>query len=502
MSLKRLAVRTKKSLSGLLDSPKEPAYTTEKVSNDLVDFGAGSSIDSSPSKSLGKGSPSRRNRFFESLRRKKAGNRSISEMNIQPPIGDETPLERKKPSLALNFEVSPPDQPIFDTTRKSLQASEIEVHRSSPITVPSAVKENMSPLQVMHPEVPGFSVGTIPDSPAPLHLRLIQETFPSFASFAADDFSTMQSSDATPLNSPLPTPLPGTNIPIQGVSKSEDSTASCPQTRSECTISQAYFDIPLHRIHGLDEHSIKTSTSARTAEIPIASRETDASFKLDDPFQDTVPDEHQLRSLSLRTTRGHGSDGRAIGALDHESLEDKSNVVSAYLAMHDDETSTKDEKQTELNRSEWGQHTGLYDGTGYGSDGESPTIVLDLFAAASILSDDFSEMTVDIALADDEIDDTNVDRKDNQDGMEASKATESKVSVDDHSLHDIIHAYVAGSEREQGGESEERTTRMAGSWPRAEDGVYEDGLEIIDTDAQEDIAAAARWTAMDTGFSG
>jgi hypothetical protein len=62
----------------------------------------------------------------------------------------------------LNFQRSPPSQPLFDLKRKD-SISSLEVQHSSPIPIPSA--DNQSARCHAPSVIPD---GTIPDSPAPL----------------------------------------------------------------------------------------------------------------------------------------------------------------------------------------------------------------------------------------------------------------------------------------------------------------------------------------------
>lgn len=75
-----------------------------------------------------------------------------------------TPKHPTKSSLALDFEESPPGQPIFDLSRKEYTNSGLDIHRSSPMPVPSSDKQSLrSPIQLS--VIPD---GTVPSSPAPI----------------------------------------------------------------------------------------------------------------------------------------------------------------------------------------------------------------------------------------------------------------------------------------------------------------------------------------------
>lgn len=117
------------------------------------------------------------------------------------------------PSLALNFEQSPPDQPIFELNlrHRSVSGSSLEVQHSSPMTVPGSVRQ--MDIYNLSPSSNDFPTGTIPTTPGPLQ-----------RAFERDPANHVhwQNASLTPLeghvpSAPVLTPLPGTNLSLEDV---------------------------------------------------------------------------------------------------------------------------------------------------------------------------------------------------------------------------------------------------------------------------------------------
>ncbi|KAF9740284.1 hypothetical protein PMIN06_009482 [Paraphaeosphaeria minitans] len=232
MTLHRLAVRTKKSLSGLYSFQTEstqvsssPGTSATKqttppkaASTAVEEFGLlRSDGDASP----GRDSPSRRHRLLGSLRSMKSLQTLRSKQNSskksedEPPARTEAPQTpvKETPSVSLNFEASPANVPMFGPmTRTNSCSSSLRVHHSSPITVPLPSHET-TPISSGTPSGLGtFPTGTVPDTPAPLQIVSVQEAIISnagkgspFPAFPDDDLEI----------EPLPTPMPGTNLPLE-----------------------------------------------------------------------------------------------------------------------------------------------------------------------------------------------------------------------------------------------------------------------------------------------
>lgn len=211
-------------------SPVEAAakltVTPPKTASSTVDeFGLlRSDEDTSP---LGKESPSRRHRLLGSLRSIKSlrnlrSNHSSSKKSEEEPVKSESPRSpqtpiRETPSVSLNFEASPADEPMFGPmTRTTSASSSLRVHHSSPITVPMATR-NTTPIAQGTPYgLTNLPAGTIPDSPAPLQRASVQEAIISNATKTTG--CPASSVEVEVEGDPLPTPMPGTNLPFEDVS--------------------------------------------------------------------------------------------------------------------------------------------------------------------------------------------------------------------------------------------------------------------------------------------
>jgi len=157
------------------------------------------------------------------------------------PASPQTP-NQQMPSLALGFEVSPPNQPMF-TMRKMSSSSSMVVQRSSPITVPVSAGQP-APTYNTPSGFPTFEVGTVPQSPAPLQRVSVQEAILSYAADGVPDADSIRSVDISP--DPLPTPMPGTHLPLEDVAAPEivvssPSAASIQANILHSDTDQGYF---------------------------------------------------------------------------------------------------------------------------------------------------------------------------------------------------------------------------------------------------------------------
>lgn len=154
---------------------------------------------------------------MKSLRALRSGQsnskRSEEEMvaRMEPP---QTPV-RGTPSISLNFEASPVGVPMFGPMLRTTScSSSLRVNHSSPITVPKSSRRT-TPIFADTPSGPGFlPTGTVPDTPAPLQRASVQL---AILNNAAKGSSTSPSPDDVANFEPLPTPMPGTNLPLEDV---------------------------------------------------------------------------------------------------------------------------------------------------------------------------------------------------------------------------------------------------------------------------------------------
>ncbi|KAH7078013.1 hypothetical protein BKA63DRAFT_564557 [Paraphoma chrysanthemicola] len=271
--LKQLSVRAKLSISALnpffhAESSREnhdannvdPSKLKENDAPDLEEFGSLKSYTDSKHSEVhpvpAKDSPSRRKKLMGSLR-------SMSSLRIvrSPPKEESkestrwlestvepespcTPSKEVTPSLALNFQQSPVDQPMFDLQRRSSVSSSLHVHHSSPMAIPRPAQHALPRYSV--PAGPSeLPVGTVPTSPGPLQIAMRRDTSqPNGALEAArPDVQTPVAPE------PLPTPMPGTNFGF-----SQDKLAGIPQSARAQPVYASdhvdYFNIPIPESSG------------------------------------------------------------------------------------------------------------------------------------------------------------------------------------------------------------------------------------------------------------
>ncbi|KAF2115874.1 hypothetical protein BDV96DRAFT_59540 [Lophiotrema nucula] len=481
MSIKRLALRTKKSLSGLYSfsnanessSPESPGKSSLRV-NENVDptfdeFGLSHGGPSSPP-TPGKNSlsPSRRKRFFGSFRKMRSSNSSpVIQPKDEPAAVPETPTRHARPSLALNFEISPPDQPMFDPTRKASSSSSIEVQHSSPITVPNSARQDLPRTET--PPLAEFEVGSVPDTPAPLNRQSVQECILSHSISATQRSPKHEALEAKLGADPNPTPMPGTHLPLEEL-KTPDIVVTSPQPAVR-EVDEGYFDLPLTKIEEQSDHtsSIVASTIATSLSdaeptvnlnpdkdpkpdpslspepVPVPCPEPDPS-----PPNSPVPGSHaksddtvsKPTAISPKECRMPKleSDPYMLDAEARQSLENKTKLSYAYLAKYAD---AGWEQICDLQRrpSTWSRHTGLYDGTGYGE--EPPANLHDLLTTACKRANNASDTTHETLVESvSTFPDTIEGEEDTKSRPQSPAVTEEQPPIDEgEALQEIIRAY-------------------------------------------------------------
>ncbi|KAH7139442.1 hypothetical protein B0J11DRAFT_516810 [Dendryphion nanum] len=337
-------------------SGEEPKHITIKNSEKLEEFGA-CSPGSSPSKdSLSR----RRIRLMGSLRKLRAslemtkavenGERPVSPANMSSK--DDCP----RPSLALNFEVSRPGESLFYPEQTPSHSSDIEIFHSSPITVPQAAQATPSTIRMMSPPCQApFVVGTVPESPAPLQRMSVQQAIIDHAQQSRRDTPVPEENhDPTYLSfESNPTPMPGTHLPLDVHTPSEENI----RVLDTSNYQEKYFYI----------HPTKS------LEATICHPQIDGAVEATPPNHQVekttvyTPNQHPLTPTRMTITRRstnrkhHTSDPGSI-----QSYEGGPDIVSAYLALGGTDYALENiQCDLERNRSVWGRHTGLYDGSGY-----------------------------------------------------------------------------------------------------------------------------------------
>ncbi|KAF2747998.1 hypothetical protein M011DRAFT_27485 [Sporormia fimetaria CBS 119925] len=363
MSLKSLALRTKKSLSGIYnfgkaeqpapsvpETPKpkkEPKETPKnnKKSATPSDGGSprlqefGMSPSSGGSSKTGSPSQKRSSRLARSLRRMRSsfdGSKKGQDGEYLVTPIKQTLSIKHRPSLGLAFQASPTGQPIFNS---EAMTSRTDIVRSSPITVPGSDVENT-------PSHPSLPPGTVPNTPAPLAKVVLH--------LPSDSPERGHEPPPTPgmaVELPLPTPMPGTNFPLEELDTPE-IVVSSPSIPS---LQDGYFALSLKNgtaSHPAKEDVVPTRAPESQPNLTITASPTQA------PDTIRVVTNTPTTGDQNKRTSEHESSTR-------DSWEQDGRYVSAYLALGAQEKQDDADSKAERRQSIWGRHSGLYDGTGY-----------------------------------------------------------------------------------------------------------------------------------------
>jgi hypothetical protein len=464
MSFKRLAIQTKKSLSGLysfnsdqvsatyasgicLHTMRLISYSSDIASSQTSpvknyapyacdEFSTLSAVDYSPSKD----SPSKCKRLLGSLR-SMGSLRSIRSNHHQPRIGVDLPnklepeLEgpqtpiREMPSLTLNFEVSPPDQPMF-SMRKMCSSSSIIVHRLSPTTVPTSARQL----------TPTFD--TPPDFPAPLQRTSVQQAILSHAADAAlveDAPSIGGRMDDTIL------------IPLEGIRMSlKDSVApgifisslSAPVMHPNVTHSdttQECFSInsALKNSRKREDSLVTTSDLDPTADAEIMALLAMTTAPTNQPIEAAC---RKLESVHSHEALSTHSDGACVFDSTETLLSEGRDIGgdATYIVWEDPAVAAEDKYHHERNHSAWNRHSGVYGDTGYSDRTERTTSRLSTSQHTKSNTE-----TTDLTVPDEEPLDAKVVAT-TIELVETSIQPEVQMSADDKdTLQDIIRAYAS-----------------------------------------------------------
>lgn len=131
------------------------------------------------------------------------------------------------------------DEPMFGSmTRTASYSSSLQVHHSSPITVP-VPSRNTTSVDTENPSMLGVLVGTVPDSPAPLQRASVQN---AIIKNAVKPGPEPVLSDPELQIDPLPTPMPGTNLSFDDLPAPNILVTSPSAPSMYPTTRQGYFD--------------------------------------------------------------------------------------------------------------------------------------------------------------------------------------------------------------------------------------------------------------------
>ncbi|KAF2785966.1 hypothetical protein K505DRAFT_400437 [Melanomma pulvis-pyrius CBS 109.77] len=461
-SFKKLAVRTKKSLSGLYSFSNDQSPTKENADKSPTDTNPSSSDAAGLEEfgartvSPGKESPSRRKRLLGSLRSigsmrsSKSGHFKPSD---EPLVQAETPPKRERPSLALNFDSSPFDPELPDSI--------------------------LNP-----PGLSAFTIGSVPDSPAPVQKMLNYETMLRHL--------TGEAAPTRPIFSPwtddpLPTPMPGTNLPMD---VDEDSII----TKDQCK-QQGYFNIP----RAPDQKNSDSTNSVAVTDSSIA--HDHGSVTATDATDETEVDAIQLSTsrtspkLKLANSKEAlvlevDSQHFALDVESRKSWKEKKAMILAYLALDDTDSIEEKKGCLERRQSTWGRHSGLYDGAGYG---DSETARNTPQSTSDIFDDDDDDAfdVIQRVFFEDNPENTNTNTEDVHaypNGSSSPSPEESQSPVNEReALQEIIRAYAAPSY-----EDEAKEAQASGFVGRLSEEEVEAYGEEITVNTKEDVVESIR----------
>ncbi|KAF2281492.1 uncharacterized protein EI97DRAFT_438832 [Westerdykella ornata] len=373
MTLITLAVRTRKSFLGLykvdhVEQPAVPETPTrdsppsikDRTSCSLEDLGQSpSSNDSSRTDSPSK----RSSKLARSLRKLRSSfdvmkaksshdddSRScLNEVDLRfsfallmnANLTSQTPSLKAMPSVALALETPPASQILFVRKRTSPDTSEVGIHRSSPIAVPGSRQSTPPPKA----SLPG---GTIPDTPG--HLTRAMQASPGFSDSPGSSPERPELSAMLAMREPIPTPMPGTNLTFEDI-KPPDVPMVSPAVRSMGT--NGYFSLDMVANEGSGV-STELTFDAPTGRASHSKR----SGKDDMTRRSECVDEWER------------VDSRIVVALQNfEELcrihVEPQEAEPAVNRQGQDTEPSEGEPKSVRCEIRWGQHAGMYDGSGY-----------------------------------------------------------------------------------------------------------------------------------------
>ncbi|KAH9871922.1 hypothetical protein J1614_006180 [Plenodomus biglobosus] len=295
-----------------------------------------------------------------------------------------TPTRYVRNSLALNFKESPPGQPMFDLSkpRRSISSSVI-VRHSSPVTVPSSSREETRFSVSVGP--PTLPAGTVPTTPGPFQKALDMEATKKTLSPV---FSYELESGG--FSEPISTPMPGTNLALEDIDADIVLGPSSPNPPHE---PSSHFALPAHNdienLVDFDESQYDCA-AARRASAEVLK---DLIHNLE-PTTSEAPDarkQHTLRKKPTFSFQGAdriGLEPSVVASADDEGTEQVHLEGIEHIVWEDENTlrvkaspevatgrSTEDNDMESYHRLQaWHNHTGLYDGSGYGGGETESTI--------------------------------------------------------------------------------------------------------------------------------
>jgi hypothetical protein len=180
---------------------------------------------------------------------------------------------------------------------------------------------------------------------------------------------------------PLPTPMPGTNLPMDGdagVLAPEIHVSSPATSAEEQDELPSYFNLmPMVVVqpHTDQEHADCTNSHVVAKESTAPDHES--VFMLAQTEND-IPQSHSSHITVVRKLKPCDSEETVISSMDsdqftldnesHNSLDAQKDMIRAFLVREKQPPISDDTCALERRLSAWGRHNGLYDGTGYGDN--------------------------------------------------------------------------------------------------------------------------------------
>ncbi|EUC37074.1 hypothetical protein COCCADRAFT_2028 [Bipolaris zeicola 26-R-13] len=334
-----------------------------------------------------------------------------------------TPMPRPRSSLLLSFQESPVDEPLFDLSRTDSTDFGHEFCYSSPLPIPSS--ENQNPQSFDLPSA--IPDGTIPSSPAPLRRLLDQdqnEDYPSPMFGPAFDLDLTCVDLLAPLQDDMQEPhqIQGTSQEMTGIvqaaaehrhvpTRSSESEQSNTDNITELVNDRRFMqgDSTVHELtEKFDQHCLDTNASTtdpsnnvlmiigkdyvlrvfhngdlkRRIRIAVynghayaPNNESEMIFaRREEDFAAAERILPELDRFVVLNRDKLGNTNREL-VLDEALAE---GILPEWLDLDLDMESTErlhsrisNAGKRQNRESTWGQHAGLYDGTGYGTGSSS-----------------------------------------------------------------------------------------------------------------------------------
>lgn len=377
---------------------------------------------------------------------------------------------------------------MFDRRHDSLDSPEVVDLNCRPLPFKES---DLVPDSILNPlGLSAFTVGSVPDSPAPVQKMLNYETMLRHLEGEAAPTRPIFSPRT---NDPLPTPMPGTNLPMDEELPALETLVSSPSMiTKEQYKQQGYFDIPWtpdqKNSDSTNSVAVTDSSIAQDHESVTATDATDAT-EVDATQLGTSRSSPKLKPANSKEALVPDVDGEhfALDVESHKSWKDKKDMVLAYLALEDTDGIEEKKSSLERRQSTWGWHSGLYDGAGYG---DTETARNTPHSASDIFDGNAFDVIQRIFFEDNP-QNTNTNTEDvhaNPDGSSSPSPEEPQSPIDEReALQEIIRAYAAPTYEDEAKEAQ--ASVFVGRLSEEEVEAY--GEEVT-ANTKEDVAESIR----------